>query len=81
MSFNFILICKVKNYYMIELNYNLVVMKMFKFLLIPFGVLYYLITSIRNKFYDYKLLKSISFKGTKFTNYIFSYKFVYFNQI
>ena len=46
---------------MIELNYNLVVMKMFKFLLIPFGVLYYLITSIRNKFYDYKLLKSNSF--------------------
>jgi len=47
---------------MIELNYNLVVMKMFKFLLFPFGVLYYLITSIRNKFYDFNLLTSISFK-------------------
>ena len=47
---------------MIELNYNLVVMKMIKFLLFPFGVLYYLITSIRNKFYDFNLLKSISFK-------------------
>ena len=47
---------------MIELNYNLVVMKMFKFLLFPFGVLYFLVTSIRNKFYDFNLFKSFSYK-------------------
>ena len=46
---------------MIELNYNLVVMKMFKFLLFPFGILYFLVTYIRNKFYDFNLFKSISY--------------------
>ena len=33
-------------------------MKMFRFLLFPFGVLYFLVTYIRNKFYDFNIFKS-----------------------
>jgi tetraacyldisaccharide 4'-kinase len=36
-------------------------MKMFRFLLFPFGVLYFLVTYIRNKFYDFNIFKSTSF--------------------
>ena len=35
---------------------------MYKFLLFPFGVLYFLVTYIRNKLYDFNVFKSVSFK-------------------
>ena len=37
-------------------------MKIYKFLLFPFGVLYFLVTYVRNKLYDFNVFKSVSFK-------------------
>ena len=37
-------------------------MKIYKFLLFPFGVLYFLVTYIRNKLYDFNVFTSVSFK-------------------